>query len=232
MKIMLRALLLVTTGSLLFACTSTNSNPFAPTVTFTSTPVPQPTVTWTPTVTSTPSVTPTPVYIILATQFTELRDGPNKNAKLIGRPADGSVLVVVEKLMWMGWWFHVKVQGTNEEGWVSEYLVHPQFDTFTDNAIPILADVPITATPLDPTLTPVLPRDVTITFINQLDQAVEVGLDGPYQVDITIPAHKTQIVQVPAGSYYTLLKSDGYASKTGLVTWEAGFKDTWAISFK
>lgn len=229
MKIMLRALLLFTLCSLLFACASTNQAPLAATASSTSTFFPQPTVT------TTPSVTPKPIYIILATQFTELRDGPNKNAKLIGRPAEGTVLVVIEKLMWLGWWYHVKVQDTNEEGWVSEFLVHPQFETFSDNAIPVLTDVPITPTPLDSTLTPVLPRDVTITFINQLDQAVEVGLDGPYQINFTIPAYKSKTIQVPAGSYYTLLKSDGsdgYVSKTGLVTWESGFTDTWVINFK
>ena len=231
MKTILRALLLFTMGSLLFACNSTNQVAFI-TAPSTSSASPQPTVTWTPTVTTTPSVTPTPVYILLATQFTELRDGPNKNAKLIGRPAEGAVLVVIEKLMWLGWWYHVRVQGTNEEGWVSNYLVDPQFDTSGDDAIPVKVDVPITATPLAPTLTPVLPRNVTITFINELDQVVEVDLDGPYQVDIMIPAHGRKTVQIPAGSYYSSLSSDGYTSKSGLVTWEAGFTDTWDITFK
>lgn len=230
MKMMLRALLLFTIVSLIFACNSINNAPLVGTPSSTASPLP--TATWTPTLTLTPSVTPTPVFILLATQFTELRDGPNKNAKLIGRPPEGTVLVVTEKLMWLGWWFHVKVQGTNEEGWVSEYLVHPQFDSFSDSAIPILSVVPITPTPLDPTLTPVLPREVTITFINELDQTAEVSLDGPYQIDFTISAHGTKTVQVPAGSYYTSLQSDGYATKTGLVTWEAGFTDTWVISFK
>lgn len=230
MKMMFRCLLLFTTICLLFVCNSINRAPLESSAPSGSAPLPS--ATWTPTGSITPSVTPTPVFILLAFQFTELRDGPNNNAKLIGRPPEGTVLVVIEKLMWLGWWYHVRVKGTDEEGWVSEFLVYPQFDSSRDTAIPVLSVVPITATPLAQTLTPVLPRSVTITFINELDQTAEVSLDGPYQINITISAHGRKTVQVPAGSYYTSLQSDGYASKTGLVTWEAGFTDTWVISFK
>ncbi|MGC9398112.1 MAG: hypothetical protein ACP5HM_03130 [Anaerolineae bacterium] len=91
--------------------------------------------------------------------------------------------------------------------------------------------LPPTATPLPTrtpsplptqTPTPVLARDVELHIINRLGTRINLDLSGPYDLEYSVPAGETRMVNIPSGEYLYTVTALGYTPSTGIKSWSDG----------
>ncbi len=190
-----------------------------------------PTITATAIPSDTPTVTPVPIPTITLTHWDGVYNGPDFDYGLSDFPSGDYMVYVLSKSTgkWGGgcFWYKIQIPDTDKTGWIQ---CGPSTKSLNDDAIPY--DTGELLPTLTPKPTPILPRTVRITIVNETKYEVQADFYGPYEVHLTIPAGATRVANLPAGFYDYSVSSPGIVPLSGNGDWKDGYSDTWHITAK
>ena len=197
-----------------------------------NTPTPRPTftptLTATPVPTDTPTVTPTqplpPTAVLNANG--NLRSGPGVVYAVVVSLTTGTKVTVLEKDP-DSTWFRVKVDSSDQTGWISISLLTYEFDIASIAVAEVIPPTP-TFAPIEPTQPAAnVNFDTHIDVTNKLGVPITISLTGAsYSTSFTVQAGETLRVDLPSGTYNFTAYAYGYNTLNGTKTWNAG-EYTW-----